>query len=275
MGDERGMSPHTLDAYRRDLSQFFDFCHGAGARSMEGVDRKLVRSFLAELDVLGYARTTSARKGSAVRAYFDDAVRRGEVEVNPASSVGRPKTPKSLPHALPAHHVRSAIESIDGERPIDLRDRALIEILYSTGLRVTEAASMTCRDVGPSLVRVTGKGGRDRLVPMGRPAIEAGKRWLDRGRPALASATIGDALWVGSRGGALNVRGLRRVVQTRVGTFPHALRHSFATHLLEGGADLRSVQELLGHVALGTTQHYTSVTREHLKATYDLSHPRA
>jgi integrase/recombinase XerC len=156
------------------------------------------------------------------------------------------------------------------------RDRAIVETLYATGLRVSELAGLRTGDVDDSgLLRVTGKGNKTRVVPVGRPAQRALRQWLLEDRSSLASERAGDALWVGRRGGPLDARGVRRIVHDRVGTFPHALRHSFATHLLEGGADLRSVQELLGHVALGTTQIYTSVTREHLKATYDRSHPRA
>ena len=169
----------------------------------------------------------------------------------------------------------AVLDGIEGDDPVDLRDRALLEVLYATGLRVSEAAGLTVADVaGRDIVRTRGKGGRDRVVPLGGPARRALAEWLERGRPAMVSGATQD-LWVGVRGGTLDTRGIRRVVRSRLGTHPHAVRHSFATHLLEGGADLRVVQELLGHVDLATTQIYTHITREHLRRTYERSHPRA
>ena len=150
-----------------------------------------------------------------------------------------------------------------------------METLYATGLRISELASMNVEDAGEDTVTVVGKGNKTRRVPVGRPAQDAMDAYLADGREVLASGTVGDALWVGVRGGRLDPRGIRRVVSKRVATFPHALRHSFATHLLEGGADLRTVQDLLGHTDLATTQIYTAVTRMHLRGTYDRSHPRA
>jgi len=171
--------------------------------------------------------------------------------------------------------VIAGIESIETNTPVGLRDRALLDVLYSTGLRISELASMTVADVGGDLLTVTGKGEKTRRVPVGRPAGEAMVAYLGSGHPALAAAEAGDALWVGVRGGKLDQRGIRRVVRKRLATFPHALRHSFATHLLEGGADLRAVQDMLGHADLATTQIYTAVSRRHLRGTYDRSHPRA
>jgi site-specific recombinase XerD len=181
-----------------------------------------------------------------------------------------------LPRAFPAAALGSWLDAVDGSDPVTLRDRALLEVLYGTGLRVAEAASLTAAGVRRSeLVRVRGKGGKERVVPLAGKARAALQRYLAEGRPALAGPEAADLLWVGRRGGPLGVRGIRRVVRSRLGTFPHALRHSFATHLLEGGADLRTVQELLGHHELATTQVYTAVTRQHLRSTYDRSHPRA
>ncbi len=211
-----------------------------------------------------------------MRAFLDDCVRRGMLAANPAEGVAQPKRPLSLPKAIPAGPLGDLLDAIDGDSPLDLRDRALLEMLYATGVRVSEIADLKVQDVDETtFVRVMGKGGKERVVPMSRQARRAVTDWIDRGRLAVATADSGDWLWLGARGGRLDTRGIRRVVKRRVGTFPHALRHSFATHLLEGGADLRTVQELLGHVDLATTQLYTSVTRRHLKATYDRSHPRA
>lgn len=276
LASQRNLSVHTLAAYRRDLSQFMAFCDRAGAADIAKIDRSMVRRFLAYLDTRGYARRSVARKASAVRSFFSDQARHGAVEVNPCDRLGTPRRPRTLPHALTGRTVRAILDGLDGLDPVSLRDRALLEVLYATGLRVSELASLqvdTVRDA--EFVRVMGKGARERAVPLGVPAREALGRYLAAGRPELASQDAGGALWVGVQGGALGVRGIRRIVRRRAATFPHAFRHSFATHLLEGGADLRVVQELLGHVELGSTQIYTAITREHLKATYKRSHPRA
>ncbi|MGH8875403.1 MAG: tyrosine recombinase [Acidimicrobiia bacterium] len=271
---QRGVSSHTEQAYRRDLSQFFAFCHRTGIDSVARIDRRTVRRFLAHLDTRRYRRASVARKASAVRAFFADAVRHGDAPTNPVEHLAAPRRLRPLPHALPERTLREILDRFEVGGAVDLRDRALLEVLYATGLRVSELASLTVADVG-EVVRVRGKGGRERVVPVGRPARRAVGDWLAGGRPAMAGVQAGDALWVGVRGGRLDVRGIRRVVRERAATFPHALRHSFATHLLEGGADLRAVQELLGHVELATTQIYTDVTRDHLRATYERSHPRA
>ncbi len=275
-GSQRNLSIHSLAAYRRDLSQFLAFCDRAGVGDVADVDRKLVRRFVAYLDTLGYARRSISRKTSAVRVFFADQARRGEILLNPADQVSRPRRPKTLPHALPQRVVRDVLDELQGQEPLDLRDRAILEFLYATGVRVSELAGLRIGDVqGQESVRIAGKGNRQRMVPLGRPARDAVDRYLTSGRPALAGPAAGDLLWVGARGGALDPRGIRRVVRNRSATFPHAYRHSFATHLLEGGADLRAVQELLGHVELATTQIYTAVTRDHLRSTYERSHPRA
>lgn len=273
LSSQRNLSPHTIAAYRRDLSQFMAFCDGSGVGSVPEIDRALVRRFLAYLDA-EYARRSIARKASAVRAFFTDQTRRGLLEVNPSERLGTLRRPKTLPHALPVRTVRAILDGLVGDDPPTLRDRALLEMLYATGLRVAEAAALRVDDVvDAEFLRVVGKGAKERVVPLGAPARRALQTYLERGRPKLSPRT--DTLWVGVRGGPLGVRGIRRAVEARAGTFPHAFRHSFATHLLEGGADLRAVQELLGHVELGTTQTYTAITREHLKATYERSHPRA
>ncbi|CAN5818660.1 tyrosine recombinase XerC [soil metagenome] len=273
--DHRGLSPHTIDAYRRDLAQFFDFCDRSGLGWVGDVGRKDARRYLAFLDTRKYSRRSISRKASSVSSFYVDAGRRGELSVNPFETVSRPKLDRPLPHAIPSRHLVAAIEGIDVSEPIGARDAAIIELLYATGLRISELASLTIDDVGGDIISVVGKGGKGRQVPVGRPAQVALENYLHNSRPSLVQGFAGNHLWVGARGGALGPRGLRRVVSQRVATFPHALRHSFATHLLEGGADLRVVQDLLGHTDLATTQIYTAVTREHLRGTYDRSHPRA
>lgn len=271
----RGLSLHTVDAYRRDLGQFFDYCSRRGVKEVGEVKRDHARRFLAFLHTRDYSHRSIARKASSVRSFYADLVKRGTVAVNPLDGVARPKLPRPLPHALAARTVAGAIEAIDTSDSVGLRDRALLEALYATGLRVSELASLTVGDLGAELITVRGKGGRMRAVPVGVPARQAIEQYLDQGRPRLAGTRSGDALWVGVRGGPLGPRGIRAVVKKRLASFPHALRHSFATHMLEGGADLRTVQELLGHKDLATTQIYTAVTRNHLRGTYERSHPRA
>ena len=273
--DHRGLSTNTVAAYRRDLAQFLDYCHRSGVGSLERIDRKQARRYLAFLDTMGYSRRSISRKASSVRAFFNDAQKRGIIDVNPLDGVARPKLSRPLPHALPYRSVAHALDTIDGSDPVDLRDRALIEMLYATGLRISELASLTVDQVGKDTVTVVGKGDKTRRVPVGSPAQKALDRYVKDGRGQLVADGAGDALWVGVRGGAMGTRGIRRVVSRRLSTFPHAIRHSFATHLLEGGADLRTVQDLLGHTDLATTQIYTAVTRQHLRGTYDRSHPRA
>jgi len=272
---ERGLSPHTVAAYERDLSQFAEFCEQLGAVDVADVKRRTIRGYMSQLTTRGYSRRSVARKVSAIRSFFADAARRELVAANPAEGVRQPKRPMSLPKALPSRGLAEMLDSLTGQDPADLRDRAILEVLYASGLRVSELASMRVNDVDGEMLRVLGKGQKTRVVPINASARTAVARYLAEGRPKLAGDQAYSALWVGVRGGPLDTRGLRRVVQKRLGTFPHALRHSFATHLLEGGADLRSVQELLGHIELATTQIYTSVSRRHLRSTYERSHPRA
>jgi len=272
---QRGLSPHTIEAYRRDLSQFFEYCDRAGERSLESVERRMARRYLAFLDTLGYSRRTISRKASAVRTFYSDAQKRGLAVTNPFDGVSTPKLGRPLPHGLPSRAMTTVLEAIDTTTPAGTRDRAILELLYATGIRVSELASLTIDQVGGDSLKVLGKGRKFRVVPIGRPAMEALSDYLDRGRGKLATENAGNALWVGNRGGAMGPRDIRRVAHKHLATFPHAVRHSFATHLLEGGADLRTVQDLLGHADLATTQIYTAVTTKHLKGTYDQSHPRA
>ena len=273
---ERGLSQHTLSAYRTDLEQFCRFARRSDVDRLDAVDRRLFRRFVAALTNQGYAARSVSRKAASVRAFLADASRRKLIPANPAQGVSGPKRPQTLPKALPVGSLAAALDSLDGSDPCVLRDRAILELLYGSGLRVAELASLSIGDVGDDqFIRVTGKGNKDRVVPTGKEARASLRRYLGSGRSALVTPSAGDALWVGVRGGALDERGIRRVVRSRLGTFPHVLRHSFATHLLEGGADLRTVQELLGHIDLATTQIYTVVSRRHLRSAYDNSHPRA
>ncbi|KAA3638461.1 MAG: tyrosine recombinase XerC [Armatimonadetes bacterium] len=273
---ERGLSPHTLEAYTRDLGGFVEFCHRYGVTTLDQIDRRLVRRFVANLSTRGYAPRSVSRKASSVRGFLQDAASRELIDTNPASAVPNPKRPRTLPKAIPSHSLGALIDIVDGDTPVDIRDRAILEVLYGTGLRVSELASLTPDDFeGRVFVVVDGKGSKQRSVPLTRTVIEAVDRYLSGSRQELLAGGTSNALWIGARGGDMTTRSIRRVVGMRVGSFPHALRHSFATHLLENGADLRSVQELLGHTELATTQIYTSVTRKHMAETYERSHPRA
>lgn len=273
---ERGLSSHTLAAYRRDLDGFVAFAERAGVGRLGAVDRRLIRRYTAHLSTRSFAPSTIARRTSAVRSFLADAARRGDIPANPAQALPRIRQTATLPKALPSGALGDALDAIVGDEPVDVRDRALLETLYGTGLRVSELASLTLGDLAdPDFLRVTGKGRKDRVVPFPAPARRAVERYVRTARSRMARPNAGDALWVGVRGGPLDARGVRRVVRGRLGTFPHALRHSYATHLLEHGADLRSVQDLLGHTELATTQIYTAVTRTHLTETYERSHPRA
>lgn len=272
---QRQTSPHTVAAYRRDLTQFLEFLEDEGIGQLEALDRQDLRRYLGRLEKKGLSRRSIARKSSAVRVWLGDLVKRGHLPANPAAQMASPRLPERLPKAIPSRQVGSILDGLATGTPLELRDRALLEVLYGTGLRVSELAQLRIDAFATDLITVTGKGGKTRAVPIGKPARKAVDDYLARGRGQLAKTGAGNALWVGSRGGRLDERGIRRAVRNRAATFPHALRHSFATHLLEGGADLRSVQELLGHRDLATTQIYTAVSRQHLQGTYDLSHPRA
>ena len=272
----RRLSPHTVNAYRRDITQFLAFCDKAGSRSFSEIGRSDLRRFFASLHTRRFSRASVVRKGSSLRSFFGHLHQRGDIPVNPVGALPVPKAASSLPTVLSPAQLAQAIEAVDGEAPVDLRDRAILELAYGAGLRVSELAALTVSAVqGKDLTVISGKGGKDRATPIGIPAQRALGRWLEDGRSALAGEHAGEALFVGVRGGRMDPRQIRRVVRSRVGSFPHALRHSFATHLIEGGADLRSVQELLGHANLGTTQIYTSVSHRHLRATHHRTHPRA
>jgi site-specific recombinase XerC len=273
---ERGFSQNTLDAYALDLEAFIVFADRSGVSDAGRVDRRLIRRFVANLTTRGYAPTSVARKSSSVRAFFADLARRDLVESNPAVGAPQPKRPKLLPRAIPAGALSEVLDGLVDSDPVAVRDRAVLEMLYGTGMRVSELASLTVDSIGESdFVCVVGKGDKERNLPLGGAARRSLDRYVDLSRPYLETDQSGVALWLGVRGAPLGQRGIRRIVGARVGTNPHALRHSYATHLLENGADLRSVQELLGHTELATTQIYTAVTRKHMTETYERSHPRA
>ncbi len=273
-------SPRTLDAYRRDLASLAMFRGGrVGDATVDDLER-----WLAEMRAAGLAPSTLARRVSAVRTYFRHLILIGSKVENPAAAIKLPRRGRRLPRALSPSETERLIEAATGTTPRVLRDRALVELLYGAGLRVSEAMGLekNAVDLESRIVRVHGKGGKDRLVPLGRPAAEAARRYLALGRPQL-DRRYRSELFLNARGGALTRAGafliLRRLAE-RAGleperVHPHLLRHSFATHLLEGGADLRSVQEMLGHADLGTTERYTHISDRRRREVYFLAHPHA
>jgi integrase/recombinase XerC len=281
---ERGLSPHTVAAYAVDVAGLLDHAARLGIETLDGIDPSALRSWLARQRTAGYARSTLARRSSAARVFFAFAVRRGLTASDPAGRLATPKTERRLPRVLSPVEAAALVERPTAGEPVGLRDRAVLELLYATGIRVGELCGLDVDDLdtGRRVVRVLGKGAKERTVPYGVPAAGALDSWLRVGRPALAVTGSGAALFLGLRGRRIDPRAVRRLVHGYLGEVeggpdvgPHGLRHSAATHLLEGGADLRSVQELLGHATLGTTQIYTHVSADRLKATYEQAHPRA
>jgi len=272
----RGSSNHTVVNYAVDLSQFSEFLESLDVRCPDEIRHTHVRSFLREVVGYGYARSSAARKLSSIKGWTSFLKERGEISSDPASGVRGPRLPKKLPRAITPEEVTRLIEEGPGGKYAS-RDRTILEILYGCGLRVAEAANLKWEqvDLDERWIRVRGKGDKERMVPMGRCAVEALSNWrksLDMGEPFV---------FPGERGGPLATRTLHRVVTRaarRVGlaeVTPHVLRHSFATHMLERGASLRVLQELLGHESLVTTQRYLKVTAEQLKKSYIRAHPRA
>jgi integrase/recombinase XerC len=281
---ERGLSPHTVRAYVGDVGSLFKHAARMGVTHPDGLTITVLRSWLAREQTVGKARATLARRAAAARVFTAFAHRTGRASRDAGDLLATPKHRRTLPSFLTRTQAAQLLDGPASPRPVGLRDRAMLELLYATGIRVAELTGLDLDDIDEqrSVVRVLGKGGKQRSVPYGRPAARALEDWLRNGRPVLATARSGSALFLGRRGARVDARAVRSVVHAAVGGVPgapdlgpHGLRHTAATHLLEGGADLRSVQELLGHATLTTTQVYTHVTAERLKATYERTHPRA
>lgn len=280
----RNRSAHTVRAYAADAVSLLDHAVRMGCAAPAEIDIAVLRSWLARLRTMGAARTSLARRAAAARTFCAWAHRHGLLPTDPGAALASPRPHRDLPAVLRAEQAGALVTSPGEEaEPIILRDRAVLELLYATGVRVSELCGLDLADVdhGRRVARVMGKGAKERSVPYGLPAQHAIDRWLRYGRPALAGPHSGSALLLGARGGRLQPGVVRRVVDRAARaaglphTRPHALRHSAATHLLEGGADLRSVQELLGHATLSSTQIYTHVSVERLRSAYRQAHPRA
>jgi integrase/recombinase XerC len=275
---ERHASPHTIRSYRGDLTQFLAFCRSVGSADVAAVDQRLIRAYLARLHGRGVDATTVARRLAAVRSWFRFLVRRGVLAHNCARDVRSPRLPRKLVSFLPVDEAMPLVDARDLPGAARERDVAVLELLYGSGLRVFELTGLGVDDVDRAAMslRVLGKGRKERIVPFGRKAARALDAWLERRGGARGP------LFVNSRGSRLSVRSVHRIVRSAARAAgitrpvsPHTLRHTFATHLLDGGADLRTIQELLGHSRLSTTQRYTHVSAEQLMRVYDASHPRA
>jgi len=278
---ERNASPHTLEAYDRDLQQFADFIRKEFGESfrIEQITHLHIRRYLASVHK-ELAKSSVGRKLAAIRSLFRFLLRRGILEKNPAELVSSPKREKKLPFHLDIDEVTTLVEAPEAITPLSIRDRAILETLYSSGLRVSELTGLNIggADLVAGSVKVLGKGGKERIVPLGSKAVKALEEYLDlRGCRELNAP-----LFLNSRGGRLTRRSVARIVdrymihlETMKKASPHTLRHTFATHLLEGGADLRAIQEMLGHASLSTTQKYTHVSIDRLLEVYDKAHPKA
>jgi site-specific recombinase XerD len=286
---ERHLSANTVTAYRTDLLHLATFLHRSH-RTLEEADQATLRRFLAQQHALGYARASIARRVGAIHTFYRWASDTGRIEQDPSLLLGRPKVASRLPTVLRVGEAAALMEapaSTEGEDPeaaaVRLRDEAILELLYGSGLRVSEVTTLTLEglDLDGGRVHVLGKGSKERRVPLSEYAVGALRAWLAVGRPVLATVSTG-ALFVNRKHKPMSPRDVRAMVDGYAGHLlpgrrvgPHTLRHSFATHLLEGGADIRAVQELLGHSSVATTQRYTHVSRSRLFEAYERSHPRA
>ena len=286
---ERGVSPNTLSAYRSDLAQLIEYlktnCFNGNGGGWEGVDEDMMSQYLLHLHALEYSDTTRARKVASSKSLFNFLVDEGIVTRDPTENISSPRIGRSLPDTLSADEVDSLLVSASKQETSDgMRDQAMFELLYASGLRVTELVSLNIADLDleQGTVRCLGKGSKERLIPVHSGAVAVLRRYIGEARPSFIKNTLERALFPNQRGQRLSRQGFWLILKAqskRAGITkkitPHTLRHSFATHLLQGGAPLRHVQELLGHSSITTTQVYTHLTSEHVRTEYDKSHPRA
>ena len=286
---ERNLSVHTIRAYLGDLESLIAHLELIGVKKISQLELTHLRSWLANQQVKGGARTTLSRRAVSVRLFTKWALKNGFIEKDIAATLATPKGHRTLPEVLEIADAKLAMDSMatraaEEETPISLRDVAMVEILYASGARVAELCGLDLSDIDyeRQTIRVLGKGNKERTIPLGNPAINALKVWLKDGRESLKKAHSGNAVFLGARGKRIDQRAVRTVVYNALSAIegvermgPHALRHSAATHLLEGGADLRTVQEILGHASLATTQIYTHVSTERLQKAFKQAHPRA
>ena len=286
---ERGLSSNTLAAYRNDLTQLVEFLQSRDSSlqshgSWKSVGTDALTAFVLDLHERGYSDKTKTRKVASTKALFGFLLEEGVVDKNPMEDFSSPGTGESLPETLSVEEVEALLSVGESDTPMSLRDRTIIEVMYATGVRVSELVSLDIDDVDldESFVRCMGKGSKERIIPLHDEAVETVSEYLEDGRPSLAGNAAGRALFVSRKGGRLTRQALWLILKGRAQAAgierkitPHTLRHSFATHLLIGGAPLRHVQELLGHASITTTQVYTHLTREHVRSQYETAHPRA
>lgn len=286
---ERGCSPLTAEAYGRDLVDYTAFLASVGISDLDGIDRAAIASYQADLAERGYAPTSMKRRISVLKGFHRYAVREGLAACNPCDAIALPRVPERLPDVLSVDEVSRMLDRHIDPSPAGMRDRALLEVLYGCGLRASEASGLNTTDIyfDEGFLRVVGKGGKERISPLSGMAAEWLARYLDEARPVLgrkagnARPADAGAVFLNARGGRLTRQSIHAIVARagsaigRDGLHPHTLRHSFATHMLEGGADLRIIQEILGHSDISTTQIYTHIDRTHLQEEYAHAHPRA
>jgi integrase/recombinase XerC len=286
---ERNLSVHTVRAYMGDLDSLLDHLERLGLKKFADLDISHIRSWLANLQVKGGARTTLSRRAVSVRLFTKWAAKKGFLAKDVGENLATPKGHRTLPGVLNVADASTAMDALatraaEEETPASIRDLAMVEILYASGARVSELCGLDLEDIDYErrTIRVLGKGNKERTIPIGAPAVRALDSWLKVGRPSMASDKSDRAIFLGTRGKRIDQRTVRTVVYNALQALegvermgPHALRHSAATHLLEGGADLRTVQEILGHASLATTQIYTHVSTERLQKAFKQAHPRA
>jgi len=285
---ELGRSANTVAAYSKDLVNLFEFARTRGCNRIDDIGIVELRGWLASQRTSGLSPATIARRATSIRLFFAWASAQGHVEHDPASLLVIPKVPKRLPHVLQQEQATAVMDRValraDDNSPVHVRDQAILELLYASGIRVGELVGLDLGDIDNSrnTIRVLGKGNKERVVPFGLIADSAVTRYLKLARPSLATSVSGQAVFLGARGKRIDQRAVRTVVQEVLDSLagmpnisPHGLRHSAATHLIEGGADIRTVQEILGHASLSTTQLYTHVSAERLRAVFEQAHPRA
>jgi integrase/recombinase XerC len=279
---ERNVSPYTVRNYTKDLLEFFAFVSGSGIESLKDVNKQTLRSYLAQLMEQKYAKSSIARKLSGIRSFYRYLMREELVSASPAATTVSPKLDKRLPAFLTLEEAKRLVESPDVSQPQGQRDRALLELLYASGMRVSELVNMNVEQINLSTneIRVWGKGAKERVVLIGAPAAQALDNYINEGRRELLGGKKNNALFVNRYGGRILARRVQKILMKYAPSInkkvhPHVLRHTFATHLLDGGADLKVVQELLGHADLSSTQIYTHVTQSRARKIYLSSHPMA
>lgn len=281
---EKGASQNTLNSYSKDLQKLYAFLHENEISDISQVDRQILFQFVWSLGKSGLAVASIQRNIAAVRSFFKFMLLEKYIEGNPAGQLVIPKQPKALPSVLHMEEVDRLLSMPKLDNPAGLRDKAMLELMYATGMRVSELTGLGIQDVDTDLayVRCFGKGSKERIIPVGRKAIAALDEYLIKARPFLSRNFLSENLFLNARGGQLTRQGFWKIIKKYADEsgiekeiMPHTLRHSFATHLIENGADLRSVQEMLGHADISTTQIYTHITNQHLKDVYKKSHPRS